>query len=267
MIRQAEISKFAYQLGLGEKTIEKDYILTWVLGAISNSPLRSLLAFKGGTAIKKAYIPDYRFSEDLDFTLLEQKRDNSEIIRYFESLFPWLDREVNLQLAVDNFLEHTTGNITLYLNYAGPLQSQIDKRSLKIDISKDEDLVFPLENKPIISNYSDRSEQKDSLQVYSMKEITVEKLRSLLSRSEPRDLFDVHFILANKLVNPEEVSFYCPEKFSPKNLVVSDLRTVLERKREKFGQYWHQRLDGQMPEIPEFDTVVRETSRILSNNF
>jgi predicted nucleotidyltransferase component of viral defense system len=100
-----------------------------------------------------------------------------------------------------------------------------------------------------------------------MKEITVEKLRSLLSRSEPRDLFDIHFILANKLVNPEEVSFYCPEKFSPKNLVVSDLRTVLERKREKFGQYWHQRLDGQMPEIPEFDTVVRETSRILSNNF
>ena len=267
MIRQAEISKISYQLGLGEKTIEKDYVLTWVLGAIANSPLKSLLAFKGGTAIKKIYIPDYRFSEDLDFTLLEKDMGNGEIVKHFESLFPWLDREVNLQLAVENFIEHTTGNLTLYLNYSGPLQAQMDKRSLKIDISKDETLVFPPESKPIISDYSDRSEQKDSLQAYTMKEIIIEKLRSLLSRSEPRDLFDVHFIFTNKLVNPEEVSFYCPEKFSPKNLVVSDLQTVLERKEKIFSQYWHQRLDGQMPEIPEFDAVIRETSRILSTYF
>ena len=58
MIRQAEISKFAYQLGLGDKTIEKDYVLTWVLFAIAQSSFRTLLAFKGGTAIKKIYIPD-----------------------------------------------------------------------------------------------------------------------------------------------------------------------------------------------------------------
>ncbi len=267
MIRQAEISRFAYQLGLGEKTIEKDYVLTWVVDAIVNSPLWSLLAFKGGTAIKKIYIPGYRFSEDLDFTLTEQNRDNSEIIAQFKTLFPWLDREVNLQLAISDFDEHKTGNITLYLNYSGPLQSQMDKRSLKIDISRDEDLVFPLENKPILSLYSDLSERNSSIQVYSMKEILIEKLRSLLSRSEPRDLFDVHFILTNELVNIEEVSFYCPEKFLPKNLLVSDLRTVLERKAKKFNQYWRQRLDGQMTEIPEFDTVIRETSRILSNNF
>ena len=31
MIRPAEISKQAHQLGLGDKTIEKDSLLTWVL--------------------------------------------------------------------------------------------------------------------------------------------------------------------------------------------------------------------------------------------
>jgi len=35
------------------------------------SDLRSELAFKGGTALKRCYFGDYRFSEDLDFTLLE----------------------------------------------------------------------------------------------------------------------------------------------------------------------------------------------------
>ncbi|MDO9555819.1 MAG: nucleotidyl transferase AbiEii/AbiGii toxin family protein [Atribacterota bacterium] len=29
------------------------------------SPLKNILLFKGGTCIKKCYIPDYRFSEDL----------------------------------------------------------------------------------------------------------------------------------------------------------------------------------------------------------
>jgi len=267
MIRQAEISKFAYQLGLGEKTIEKDYVLTWILCAVANSPLSALLAFKGGTAIKKIYIPEYRFSEDLDFTLLEPNMTDNEVINRIELLFPWLAKEVNLQLAVDKFIEHKTGNLTLYLNYVGPLQSQMDKRSLKIDISKDENLVFPLEDKAVISPYSDKLEHAGFLKVYSMKEILIEKLRSLLSRSEPRDLFDVHFILTNQLANIEEVSFYCPEKFDPKNVLVSDLRTVLDKKGKIFKQYWHQRLDGQMTDIPEFDTVIRETNRILSSNF
>jgi predicted nucleotidyltransferase component of viral defense system len=31
--------------------------------------LREHLVFKGGTALKRCYFGDYRFSEDLDFTL------------------------------------------------------------------------------------------------------------------------------------------------------------------------------------------------------
>ena len=71
MILAAEISKVAQSLGLGERTIEKDYVLTWILFAIADLPLGDRLAFKGGTAIKKVYAPGYRFSEDLDFTLLD----------------------------------------------------------------------------------------------------------------------------------------------------------------------------------------------------
>jgi hypothetical protein len=47
MIRPSEISKLAHQLGLDDKTIEKDYVLTWVLLALAASPLCELLAFKG----------------------------------------------------------------------------------------------------------------------------------------------------------------------------------------------------------------------------
>jgi len=49
--------------------IEKDYVLSKVLMALSQIDLfNQNLLFKGGTALKKLYYPEWRFSEDLDFT-------------------------------------------------------------------------------------------------------------------------------------------------------------------------------------------------------
>jgi predicted nucleotidyltransferase component of viral defense system len=53
-----------------EDVLERDYCLAWFLSALAESDLRNTLAFKGGTALKRCYFEDYRFSEDLDFTLV-----------------------------------------------------------------------------------------------------------------------------------------------------------------------------------------------------
>jgi hypothetical protein len=39
-----------------------------------------------------------------------------------------------------------------------------------------------------------------------MEKILVEKLRSLLTHSEPRDLYDVHYLLTNQMVDVEQLS-------------------------------------------------------------
>src|SRR5579871_1758612 len=54
-----------------ESVLERDYCLAWFLSALALSDLQRSLAFKGGTALKRCYFGDYRFWEDLDFTLLE----------------------------------------------------------------------------------------------------------------------------------------------------------------------------------------------------
>ena len=44
-------------------------MLSWVLAGIYRlNALRDALIFKGGTALKKCYFVQYRFSEDLDFS-------------------------------------------------------------------------------------------------------------------------------------------------------------------------------------------------------
>src|SRR5680860_834759 len=51
--------------------IEKDYALSYVLAGIAKQPeLSRSLIFKGGTALKKIFFGDYRFSEDLDFSVI-----------------------------------------------------------------------------------------------------------------------------------------------------------------------------------------------------
>ena len=57
------------RVGLPWEVLERDYIISWVLAGIASVPsLKETLVFKGGTALRKCYFDDYRFSEDLDFT-------------------------------------------------------------------------------------------------------------------------------------------------------------------------------------------------------
>ena len=50
--------------------LEKDYALSYLLAGIAETPaLQDGLILKGGTALRKCYFEDYRFSEDLDFSL------------------------------------------------------------------------------------------------------------------------------------------------------------------------------------------------------
>lgn len=47
---------------------EKDFHLAAALALIAQSPLADVLMFKGGMAIHHCYLPQLRFSEDLDFS-------------------------------------------------------------------------------------------------------------------------------------------------------------------------------------------------------
>jgi Nucleotidyl transferase AbiEii toxin, Type IV TA system len=71
VIARADIVQRVAEWQLTEEVVEKDYVLGWVLWGIATDPtLGQQWVFKGGTCLKKCYIETYRFSEDLDFTVL-----------------------------------------------------------------------------------------------------------------------------------------------------------------------------------------------------
>src|SRR5262245_3613573 len=74
-----------------ESLLERGYCLAWFLVGLSRTPLREALAFKGGTALKRCYFGDYRFSEDLDFTLTEP-RELDTILSTLEAVYTEVQR-------------------------------------------------------------------------------------------------------------------------------------------------------------------------------
>ncbi|MFB6258222.1 MAG: nucleotidyl transferase AbiEii/AbiGii toxin family protein [Flavobacteriales bacterium] len=81
MIKPGEIQKIAHKEGVRDQQIEKDYILSWILWGISiHKELRKDLAFKGGMVLKKVHFEEHRFSEDLDFPLLNDELSNDRIL-------------------------------------------------------------------------------------------------------------------------------------------------------------------------------------------
>lgn len=73
MLTRDRLLAVAGSAGVAPEVIEKDYALSWILWALfRRTSLRESLVFKGGTCLRKCYIEDYRFSEDLDFTAVAE---------------------------------------------------------------------------------------------------------------------------------------------------------------------------------------------------
>lgn len=261
MITQREISQFAHRLEIGDKVIEKDYVLTWLLMALAGSELNKYLAFKGGTALKKIYFPDYRFSEDLDFTLTKEI-DANELISKFENMLNKLTKDQAFQFILPrDKIEKRTNSITLYVNYVGPLNAAITTRDIKVDFTIDEKLIFPIEKLEIHSDYSDATEKK--ILTYSLEEILTEKLCALIGRTEPRDLYDTHFLLNRGDLDYYAIKQSFIEKADSKKVDHDRLEEVLNKREVTFGKLWDTRLKHQIRDLPDFEGIVRVTRKFF----
>src|SRR5690348_16542202 len=195
MIHSKEINAVAAKNKLKDTQIEKDYILSWVLyGLARNEQLSKQLVFKGGTVLKKTYFPEYRFSEDLDFTLLDEKITNEELLQEFEKIYASIREEANIILQFGEANTHISGSLSFYINYVGPLQGNMNSRNIKIDITRGEILEYPVEKRSVFILYSDLPAKSFQLQCYSLSEILIEKMTALMGRTEPRDLFDFWYL-------------------------------------------------------------------------
>lgn len=262
MITPKAIQQQASRAQVRDTQIEKDYVLSWVLYAISQQPILSqALAFKGGTVLKKAYFEDYRYSEDLDFTLLDDELKNQAIFRAFNEAFAWVLAQARIPLAMRQQDVHASGSIHFYIAYQGPLGGMSRNKRLKVDITRKEYLAFAPIEKRILTPYADLADC--SLLCYRLEEVVIEKMCALLARTQARDLYDLWYLVEEAEV---DLSYCWPEFERKAKYKGHNALEFTSRLRAKMGGYqrrWEGSLSGQIHPLPPFEQVTRSLGKHL----
>ena len=119
--------------------------------------------------------------------------NNAQIFEWFTEVFEYIKEESNIPLEIIDNNEHQDGGINFYISYIGPLGGLGANKKIKVDISRSEKLVFEPVLNDIFIDYTDQEEHQ--LLCYSLEEILVEKLRSVMQRMQARDFYDIwHFL-------------------------------------------------------------------------
>jgi len=262
-----EIKRKSFELGLPISTIEKDYVISWILYGIWRSGLWRNLAFKGGTCLKKAYFSDYRFSEDLDYNLVgeideDRLREGVERALKLASTGPveFLELEFNPRYGVRNFKGILLGfevKIPFTLVRRAGVSSKI---KMDITLENYEKIMLPLQERKIIHEYSDADKfSLVRLKSYSLEEIFVEKVRSLFQRTRPRDLYDAWRL--KDIIELEAAFSILPEKFRLKNTQFE--LEIFKERRIYYERAWKRSLTHQINPVPEFDKVWNGVLELL----
>ena len=263
------------RLGIPWEVLERDYLLSWILAGVSQVPaLCDVLVFKGGTALKKCYFGDYRFSEDLDFSGLYEVPTGDEMERLVNEACDvavrLLDEYAPVEIVCERYTErepHPRGQEAFTIRARLPWQIHPRTRVM-IEVTVDEPVLRPVQRRKVIHDYGEPLDAE--VPVYSLEEVVAEKLRAILqqvdmferrgwSRSRARDYYDLWQVLGTyrrqmdltgfrALVHQKcalrGVDFEGPEDFFHSRMLAY------------VGDTWAQWLGPLVSGLPPFETVI-----------
>jgi predicted nucleotidyltransferase component of viral defense system len=204
MISDQEIEAKAEEFQLRPLEVQKDYVYGWMLNSIFQRPaLASQLILKGGNGLRKGYLPDTRFSKDLDFSarqavplavLESELREVCNLVTARTGV-QFLDKAVvrPKDLAIPE-VEAVEARLYFKSFYG---EENLSLRT-QLDVTQFDRIYLPVQARRLLHGYSDQGECATVIQCQKLEEILASKLTTLLHRRNPVDLFDLLYAIIFK---------------------------------------------------------------------
>jgi len=232
-----------------DEIIKKDLFLTLILAEFEKLGLGKELIFKGGTLLSRNYLKYHRFSEDLDFvyrdsnSLRELTRANRErkIKKFIDSFTPKL-KEVAEALGFEFNVDRSNTRFCTILHGRTVYTFRVyysDSQYIKVEINFVEKMIDDPQEISVkaITDFFDSQKLIFALNLsyknfnvlsYSLKEITLEKYRAVLTRNRlaERDLFDLFLIKDAFKADINEIV----EKIKNSSLIKRELTKLISEK-------------------------------------
>jgi len=249
VIHPNQIKRRADEDGLTAGSVERDYVLAHVLSAIARQDERGQIVFKGGTALRLCHFERYRYSADLDFSLIDGLGTDTAYELIENALRDCIER------AGFPLLRLSDANPPR-IEYIGPLEAK--PRFLKLDLADDE-LVEDKATLPIICRYDDQ--EPSSCRVYTLEEITTEKLRCVMQRLQCRDLYDLAELLVGRDVDAEALWPAFERKARHRGLDPNRFAERLDAREPEWRHRWEAELREYLTEPPPHFNETRRAVR------
>ncbi len=238
MISTNTVKELSNKLQTTELNVRREYVQHLFLSYFYQQKNTEQILFKGGTALRIAFNSP-RFSEDLDFSA--ELFSYNQIEKAIESTLGAIERE-GIKTEIIESKETTGGYLAKISMNLGDekviLLIQISKRKSQ-DISE----IMTISGDFIIPY---------SISLLDRKHLVEEKIQALLTRSKPRDFYDLYFLIRSNLITLEQRKILTKAKtkldstkinfelelkqFLPKShwLIIKDFKRNLEREINRF---------------------------------
>lgn len=242
MLTKEQIKIWSKRDNIGLGIVERDYIQQIFL-CLLYSRSRDFV-FKGGTCLKFAHKLN-RYSEDLDFNYNFSLDEGLNILEDISKRM----ETYGVLAEVRNKKGRENQGFGFDLSYKGPLYDgrDVTKGKIRIDVSLRKEKLRT-ESIIIVPRYDDVAQY--TAVCASLQDLFAEKIRALLIRGKPRDLYDVWFLLTQGIRFDENL---INEKLKLYNLKFEKKHFIEEVNKEK--KVWRQELESLLPQVPSFEEV------------
>lgn len=278
MISKSEVESKGSEFGLNPSDVERDYVFGWLLAGIySISSLKDVLVLKGGNCFRKAYFPQTRFSNDLDFSALNEINPTfleTELNRVCD----FVQENSGVQFVKDrNWVEekrHSDNERKIYEArlyfrdfYGNPLTITV---SVRLDVTEHDRIYLPTQNRFLIHPYSDADKCAVKIRAQKLEELLASKLKCLLQRRHSFDLYDyVYSIFINRDVGVDRreiiSTFFKKTIFERSPGVVKGL--LLDLPFELFRGFWTKFLVCPKQSLLDFDFALESFKKSVEELF
>jgi len=280
---QRRIQEAARRSGVNQLVVERDYAQSYVLLGIASHPLlQGTLVFKGGTALKKIYFENYRFSEDLDFSSVRAPTGAALEHAIFAAVGAAQAASrvlAPITMTVERYEErdpHPGGQEAFVVRVQFPWQRQ-PIVPIKIEVTHDELVLLPTPAMPVLHAYDEPLQA--AVLTYSLEEVCAEKLRSTRqthakltargwARPRARDFYDLWHLLRLDAgrVDWTQVTGVLASKCAHRQVAILSITDVFEPTLlEEVRSSWDRTLGPFVPELPDVDLVFAETRARLED--
>jgi len=182
------INQESRKSGIAQYIVEKDYALSYILAGLSSQEaLAEVLVLKGGTALRKLYFRDYRFSEDLDYSSLAAPTGQQleDALRgALEASMVGIRAHGPFEMSMERLSlrePHPRGQDAFKIRARFPWHPE-PRCVVKVEVTQDEPVLLPPQTKSLLHGYEE--ELDVNVRCYCLEEVLIEKMRALLQSRE-----------------------------------------------------------------------------------